>query len=168
MGMRRFLQLSVCLLTASCQPAAEVDAPKARTMWDDMGGRLFFIESMDRHEGKRAVLILACHGDGDNTVMFQTQVVLPAPPPPPGLFFAYRAGPTKAQAEAAWVNKDIWIFKDGSSSQKAANLFLRTAEIAVRFPEETHAPRTATWRLSTAADLQNVITGWCVKPAAGR
>lgn len=166
MGMRKFVRLSFCLLLASCQPAAEVDAPKARTTWDDTGGRLFFFESDGRQENKRTILILACHCDGDNTLMFQTQVELPAGPQPSAVFFDYWAGKTKTRAEAAWVNKDIWIFKNGASSQEAAELFLRSAKITVRFPEQTRAPHTATWRLSTAADFQSMITGWCVTPTA--
>jgi len=135
-------------------------------MWDDTGGRLFFLESDERHESKRTILILACHGDGDNTLMFQTQVELRAASQPSAAFFDYRAGSTKMRAKAAWVNKDIWIFENGASSREAAGLFLRSAEIAVRFPDQTHAPHTATWRLTTAADLQSMITAWCVMPKA--
>ncbi|MET0366168.1 MAG: hypothetical protein ABW169_16110 [Sphingobium sp.] len=168
--MPKFLWFPACLLLASCQSqtsSGEADSATARAMRDDVGGRLFYIESRDRHDGKRSTLILSCHGDGDNIVMFKTQVALTAPPAPDAVFFDYSAGATKGRAEAKWNNADIWIFRDSAFSQKFAKLFLTAPEVTIRFPDQTGAPHTAKWSRSTAVDLENQLIGWCLKPASG-
>ncbi|HEX7871371.1 MAG TPA: hypothetical protein VF475_00565 [Sphingobium sp.] len=132
-------------------------------MRDDVGGRLFYIDSNDRHDGKRSTLILACHGDGDNIVMFKTQAPLSSPPSKP-VFFDYRAGTEMGRAEASWTNQDVWTFRDSKFAQAFAKSFLRTAQVTVGFPGETGAAHAATWSRSTAADFENQLTGWCLKP----
>lgn len=147
------------LLLAGCEAENE-DGPRARAMRDDLGGRLFFIESDGRHDNKRSTLIVACHGDGDNIVMFKTAVERTAAPTGP-VMVDYRVGQAKGQAEARWNGTDIWLFADSRFAQQFAKLFLQTGEASIGFPEQTGARHKATWRRTTAADLREQINGWC-------
>lgn len=158
--MRIIPTLSTFLLLAACQ-SQEADAPTARTMRDDLGGRFFFIQSDGRHDGKRTILLLTCHGDGDNGVMFQT-LVTPAAPPAGTVAVDYVAGPTKGRAEVRWTGKDLWTVSDSGLSQRLARAFLQSREMTVRFPDQTGAPHSATWRRETAADLEQQLKGWCL------
>lgn len=152
-----------CLLTA-CQGDGTADGPKAWTLRDDLGGRLFFVESDGRQGGKRTVLVLSCHGDGDNGIMFKTGVT-PVSAPPDGVVLDYAAGAVKGRAEANWTSGDVWSFRDSKMSGRAAKLFLEAPAMTVRFPVQMGMAHSATWRHATAAAMNDQLHGWCVKPA---